>query len=152
MVGRRGYALSMPLHPARLLALVSFSLLTAAEPPSPKAKAPDQIAYLTAEAAGPDFLLQGEFEVKGTGADIIALGIPDEAAYCAAYCARTGRTSMPGYDFYMAFNFFRLAAIFHGIKGRVIRGTAASAQARERVAVLPDLMDLAWQQAVRAGA
>ena len=74
MAGRRGYALSMPLHPARLLALVSFSLLTAAEPPSPKAKAPDQIAYLTAEAAGPDFLLQGEFEVKGTGADIIALG------------------------------------------------------------------------------
>lgn len=64
----------MPLHPIRLLALVSFSLLTAAEPPSPKAKAPDQTAYLTAEAAGPDFLLQGEFEVKGTGADIIALG------------------------------------------------------------------------------
>lgn len=49
---------------------------------------------------------------------------------------------MPGYDFYIAFNFFRLAAIFHGIKGRVIRGTAASAQARERVAVLPELAAL----------
>ena len=46
----------------------------------------------------------------------------------------------------MAFNFFRLAAIFHGIKGRVIRGTAASAQARERVAVLPELMALARAQ------
>jgi aminoglycoside phosphotransferase (APT) family kinase protein len=86
------------------------------------------------------------------GADIAALGIPTEADYCAAYCARTGRAAMPAYDFYMAFNFFRLAAIFHGIKGRVIRGTASSAQAKERVAVLPELMELAWQQAVKAGA
>jgi len=59
---------------------------------------------------------------------------------------------MPGYDFYIAFNFFRLVAIFHGIKGRAIRGTAASAQATERAAVLPELISLAWQQAVRAGA
>lgn len=86
------------------------------------------------------------------GADIAALGIPDEAAYLAAYCRRTGRDTMPGYDYYMAFNFFRLAAIFHGIKGRVASGTAASAQAARRVEVLPELMEIAWQQAVRAGA
>ena len=86
------------------------------------------------------------------GADIAALGIPSEEEYLAAYCKRTGRENMPGYDFYMAFNFFRLAAIFHGIKGRVIRGTAASAQAKERVTKLPTLIDLAWQQAQRAGA
>jgi aminoglycoside phosphotransferase (APT) family kinase protein len=59
---------------------------------------------------------------------------------------------MPGYDFYIAFNFFRLAAIFHGIKGRVLRGTASSALARERVKVLPELIELAWRQSVRAGA
>ena len=59
---------------------------------------------------------------------------------------------MPGYGFYMAFNFFRLAAIFHGIKGRVIRGNASSAQANERVKVLPELMELAWRQTARAGA
>ena len=86
------------------------------------------------------------------GSDVAALGIADEEAYLAAYCRRRGLAGMPGYDFYMAFNFFRLAAIFHGIKGRVIRGTASSAQARERVAVLPELMRLAWQQAERAGA
>ena len=86
------------------------------------------------------------------GADIAALGIPSEADYLSTYCARVGRTSMPGYDFYLAFNFFRLAAIFHGIKGRVIRGTASSAQAQDRVAVLPELMEIAWQQAIRAGA
>ena len=52
--------------------------------------------------------------------------------YREAYCQRTGRAGIPDYDFYLAFNFFRLAAIFHGIKGRAIRGTAASAQAAER--------------------
>lgn len=85
------------------------------------------------------------------GADIAALGIPDEKDYLAAYCRRTGRSGMPGYDFYIAFNFFRMAAIFHGIKGRVIRGTAASAQARDRVAVFPELAQLAWAQAENAG-
>ncbi|OAN58599.1 phosphotransferase [Sphingomonas sp. TDK1] len=77
------------------------------------------------------------------GADIAVLGIPDEQAYVAAYCARTGRAGLPDYDFYVAFNFFRLAAIFHGIKGRVIRGTAASAHARERAASFPRLARLA---------
>jgi aminoglycoside phosphotransferase (APT) family kinase protein len=80
------------------------------------------------------------------GADLGALGIPTEEKYVAAYCARTGRSSIPGYDFYVAFNFFRLAAIFHGIKGRVLRGTASSAQAQKRVRVFPELAELAWQQ------
>ena len=59
---------------------------------------------------------------------------------------------MPGYDFYVAFNFFRLAAIMHGIKGRVLRGNASSAQSRERVKVFPELAALAWEQALAAGA
>jgi aminoglycoside phosphotransferase (APT) family kinase protein len=48
------------------------------------------------------------------GADLAALNLPSESAYCA----RTGRTEIPNYAFYIAFNFFRMAAIFHGIKGR----------------------------------
>ena len=86
------------------------------------------------------------------GADIAALNIPSEAEYRAAYCRRMGLDAMPGYDFYIAFNFFRLAAIFHGIKGRAIRGTAASAQATERAANFPELARIAWEQAVFAGA
>ena len=85
------------------------------------------------------------------GVDVVSLGIPDEQAYVDAYCRRVGRESLPHYGYYMAFNFFRLAAIFHGIKGRLIRGTAASTQARQRVEVLPELFQLAWQQAERAG-
>ncbi len=83
-------------------------------------------------------------------ADLAALNIPSEEDYVASYCARTGRNSIPGYNFYIAFNFFRMAAIFHGIKGRVIRGTAASAQASERARVFPELAALAWEQAKRA--
>jgi aminoglycoside phosphotransferase (APT) family kinase protein len=85
------------------------------------------------------------------GADAGALGLPSEDEYVAAYCARRGLPGLPKHDFYVAFNFFRLAAIFHGIKGRVLRGSAASAQARQRVEVLPELMQLAWAQAERAG-
>lgn len=84
--------------------------------------------------------------VAGLGdADLQALNIPSEQAYVAAYCARTGRTEIPNWDFYIAFNYFRLAAIFHGIKGRVIRGTAASAHARERAQSFPRLAGLARQ-------
>lgn len=83
------------------------------------------------------------------GADISQLGIPSEGQYLEAYCRRTGRSEMPEYNFYVAFNFFRLAAIFHGIKGRVLRGNASSAEAKERSASFPELAALAWQQAER---
>ena len=80
------------------------------------------------------------------GVDLAAFNIPTEDEYVAAYCKRTGRASIPNYHFYIAFNFFRLAAIFHGIKGRVIRGTASSVQAAERAEAFPELALLAWQQ------
>lgn len=86
------------------------------------------------------------------GIDPRTLGLPSERDYVAAYCARTGRSSIAHYEFYLAFNLFRLAAIFHGIKGRVARGSAASAQAAQRVAILPELARLAWSQARAAGA
>lgn len=91
--------------------------------------------------------------VAGLGdSDLQKLNIPSEASFLDDYCRRTDRPDMPGYDFYIAFNFFRIAAIFHGIKGRSIRGTAASAQAKERGAVFPELAALAWKQAEIAGA
>lgn len=80
------------------------------------------------------------------GANLAQLGIPSEDEYVTAYCRRTGRTSIPDYRFALAFNFFRLAAIFHGIKGRAIRGTASSAQAHERARAFPKLAALAVGQ------
>ncbi|MFM6853119.1 MAG: phosphotransferase [Sphingopyxis sp.] len=77
------------------------------------------------------------------GADLPSLNIPTLDEYIAAYCARTGRAGIANIEFYMAFNLFRLAAIFHGIKGRVIRGTAANAHARERAEQFPLLARMA---------
>ncbi len=84
-------------------------------------------------------------------ADLAALGIPGEVDYVAAYCRRTGRDGIADLDFYMAFNLFRLAGIVHGIKGRLVRGTAASAHAAEMAKRLEPLADLAWAQARKAG-
>jgi aminoglycoside phosphotransferase (APT) family kinase protein len=84
--------------------------------------------------------------------DLGALNIPSEADYVAAYCRRTGRDGLPDLDFYMAFNLFRLAGIVHGIKGRLVRGTASSAHAGEMAERLEPLAELAWAQARRAGA
>lgn len=82
--------------------------------------------------------------VAGLGdVDPGSLNIPDEAAYIEQYCAATGRVGIPDYDFYITFNFFRMAAIFHGIKGRVIRGSAASEQSAARIEHFPTLVRLA---------
>ena len=58
---------------------------------------------------------------------------------------------MPNYNDYTASCFFRFAAISHGIKCRAIHGKAASAQAQQRADVLPELIEIAWLPAVRAG-
>ncbi|MDB6105714.1 MAG: aminoglycoside phosphotransferase [Gammaproteobacteria bacterium] len=84
------------------------------------------------------------------GSDLRALNIPTEAEYVASYCRRTGRAGILHLDFYIAFNMFRLAAIFHGIKGRLARGTAVSAHAMEYAAGVEWLAELAWTQAERA--
>jgi aminoglycoside phosphotransferase (APT) family kinase protein len=83
------------------------------------------------------------------GADLEALSIPTETDYIKAYCGGTGRTDIPDYPFYIAFNFFRMAAIFHGIKGRVIRGTASSVQAAERAQAFPELASIGVNYALR---
>lgn len=84
------------------------------------------------------------------GTDLPAAGLPTEAEYVAAYCRRTGREGIPDLDFYLAFNLFRFAAICHGIKGRVARGTASSPEASRLVADLPVLARLGWEQALLA--
>jgi len=84
------------------------------------------------------------------GIEIAALGIPSEKDYVAAYCRRTGRDHLPNKDYLIVFCLFRLAAILHGIKGRIVRGTASSAHAAQMVERLEPLADLAWVEAEEA--
>ena len=84
------------------------------------------------------------------GLDTAGLGIPSEDAYVADYCRRTGRDGIPAFDYLIVFNLFRLAAIIHGIKGRLARGNASNAQAAETVKALEPLAALAWREAERA--
>ena len=77
------------------------------------------------------------------GRDLEALNITSQQDYVAAYCRRTGRDDIENLNFYLAFNMFRFAAILHGIKGRMARGTAASPEAQTLVNTLPELAQLA---------
>ncbi|HET6941443.1 MAG TPA: phosphotransferase family protein [Sphingomicrobium sp.] len=84
------------------------------------------------------------------GMDLPALGIPSEEDYVAAYCRRTGRDHLPDKDYLIVFCLFRLAAILHGIKGRLARGNASSAHAAQMVERLEPLAELAWTEAQNA--
>jgi len=88
------------------------------------------------------------------GLDHAALGIPVEREYVRRYCERTGRGDpervMTDWNFYLAYNLFRLAAITQGIAKRVVDGTAASAQARATGDATRPLAQMAWKFAQAA--
>jgi aminoglycoside phosphotransferase (APT) family kinase protein len=86
------------------------------------------------------------------GLDLAGLGIPTEAEYVATYCRRTGRDRIGHWDFYLAYNMFRLAAILQGIMKRALDGTAASREAADAGKRARPLAEMGWQYAQRAGA
>ncbi|AVP57785.1 phosphotransferase [Pulveribacter suum] len=88
------------------------------------------------------------------GLDLAALGIPCESEYIQRYCQRTGitdsETLAADWNFYLAYNMFRIAAILQGIAKRVEAGTAASAQAKAAGATARPMAELAWRFAQRS--
>jgi aminoglycoside phosphotransferase (APT) family kinase protein len=82
------------------------------------------------------------------GLDHASLGIPDEASYLRLYCERTGRRDVAAvqadWNFYLAYNLFRAAAISQGIAKRVEEGTASSDEARKVAASARPLAEMAW--------
>ena len=95
----------------------------------------------------------GSFRGIG-GLDVQSLGIPSEDEYIRRYCARTGLTTPDAlkadWNFYLAYNLFRIAAILQGIAKRVEDGTASSAQAVSSGAGARPLAQLAWSFAQKA--
>jgi aminoglycoside phosphotransferase (APT) family kinase protein len=99
------------------------------------------------------------------GLDLAALGIPSEREYVRRYCERINervgarsrqrrdaQALMAEWDFYLAYNLFRLASITQGIAKRVVDGIASSAQARATGDATRSLAEMAWRFAQRAGA
>ena len=88
------------------------------------------------------------------GLNLAELGIPDEQTYIRMYCERTGLATpdqLKGeWNFYMAYNLFRIAAILQGIAKRVEAGTASSAQAVASGKGARPMAQLAWQFAQKA--
>ena len=80
------------------------------------------------------------------------LGIPSAEEYIKMYCEQTNRNEIDNIDFYLAYNFFRLAGILQGILGRVRDGTAASEHAQERSNRVRPLAEAGWLYAQKAGA
>ncbi len=121
-------------HPTepRLIAILDWELSTLGHPLG------DFTYHLMSWRLAPD-------QFRGLrGLDLKALGIPDEDAYVAAYCRRTGRDGIANLDFYMAYNMFRLAGILQGIMGRVVEGTAASRHAVEMGKRARPIAELGW--------
>jgi aminoglycoside phosphotransferase (APT) family kinase protein len=83
------------------------------------------------------------------GANLLDLGIPTEHEHVERYCRLTGRGDpdalMRDWNFYLAYNLFRIAAILQGIAKRVEAGTASSQQARETAAAARPMAELGWR-------
>ena len=85
------------------------------------------------------------------GLDLVTLGIPSEAEYVAQYCRRSARSEIPHWDFYIAYNLFRLAAILQGIMRRAMEGNANADNAVEMGRRARPLAELGWAMAKRQG-
>jgi len=126
-------------HPteARILAVLDWELSTLGDPLA------DFAYHCMSWHIAPD-----KFRGMG-GLPIEELGIPSEASYVKRYCERTRRAAIDPvvWDFYLAYNLFRIAAICQGIAKRVLDGTAASQHAQEAASKTVPLAQLGWQQA-----
>ncbi len=84
------------------------------------------------------------------GLDLAVLGIPSEKDFIASYCASAGLDAVPDYQFYVAFSFYRFAAIAQGIYARFQAGNASAPNARDVGLLAEPLADLGWEAAERA--
>ena len=87
---------------------------------------------------------QGMGTIDGLqGIDRASLGIPTEEEYVAAYCKRMGITHIDNWTFYLAFSFFRLAAIVQGVAKRASQGNASNEHANKVGAFVGPLAEMA---------
>jgi aminoglycoside phosphotransferase (APT) family kinase protein len=86
------------------------------------------------------------------GLDLAALGIPSEQAFIARYCERTGRGDIAHWNFYLAYNLFRITAILQGVYKRALEGMASADNALAAGANAKALAEIGWRYAAKARA
>jgi aminoglycoside phosphotransferase (APT) family kinase protein len=114
---------------SRLLAIIDWELSTLGHPFS-------DLAYQCMQ-----WRLPNKDAMRGLAdIDRHALGIPTEEEYVAKYCERVGIAGIAHFNFYLAFSFFRLAAIVQGVKKRGLEGNASNPErARKSGEMVPVL-------------
>jgi aminoglycoside phosphotransferase (APT) family kinase protein len=119
----------------RILALLDWELSTLGHPFA-------DLAYQCMQWRLP---AEGAFRGLG-GLDRGAHGLPTEAEYVARYCERTGVSDIPNWTYYLAFSFFRLAAILQGVYRRSLDGNASNPErARQMGETVPMLAAMAME-------
>jgi len=99
----------------RILAVLDWELSTLGHPYA-------DLAYQCMQ-----WRLPSEGAFRGMGdVDRVALGLPTEEDYVARYCERRGIAGIENWSFYVAFAFFRLAAILQGVYRRALDGNASN--------------------------
>ncbi|TAM65887.1 MAG: phosphotransferase family protein [Microbacteriaceae bacterium] len=89
-------------------------------------------------------------ELRGiAGADLEALGIPDEQTYLATYSRRVGRAAVGPtiWRFCVAFGLFKVAAILQGVMKRALEGSASNANALSAGARTGAVAERSWRVA-----
>ena len=127
-------------HPAepRVLAVIDWELSTLGHPLA-------DFSYLCMSWHIPPGAFRGI-----AGLDLAALGIPSEAEFIRRYCERTGRADIEHWNFYLAYNLFRIAAILQGVYKRALEGMASADNALAAGDNARALAAIGWAYATKA--